>query len=248
MAMNVVATLAVGAAALLVGAAVGATGIGGVLLVPALWWLGGVPVREAMGTVLSASAVNGALAAFLFARAGSIDWRLAAPLSAGGLVFAFAGGALNAFLPAALLARLLGAVMALTCSYSLFAPVPRRSALPAAGRGGMLFAVGLVSGLAAGLTGAGGPLVSVPLMNALGFPFLATVAASQVLQVVASTAAAAAYWREGAIAADALALLVPLQLIGIWAGVRFAHRIDARLARRGLAVLGALIGGALVVL
>lgn len=241
-------TLAVAAAALLVGAAVGATGVGGVLLVPALWWLGGVPLREAMGTVLSASALNGALAAFLFARAGSIDWRIAAPLSAGGLVFAFAGGAMNAYLPAALLVKLLGAVMALGCAYSLFALAPRVSALPSAGRSSLLFGVGLVAGLAAGLTGAGGPLVSVPLMNALGFSFLATVAASQVLQLVAAAAGAAAYWREGAIAASFLALIVPLQLAGIALGVRLAHRLDVRLARRGLAVLGVAVGGLLLLL
>ena len=56
---------------------------------------------------------------------------IAAPLSAGALVFAFAGGTLNAYLPAA---------------------------------------------------------VSVPLMTAAAFPFLATVGASQVLQLVAAAA------------------------------------------------------------
>lgn len=238
--------IAICAAALVVGAAVGATGIGGVLLIPALWLLADVPVREAMGTVLAASAANGALAAFLFARRGSIDWKIAAPLAAGALVFAFAGGTLNAYLPAAALVKLLGAVMAAGCAYALFSPAARPG--PAHGRGVVLFAVGLASGLTAGLTGAGGPLVSVPLMSALAFPFLATVGASQVLQLVASASGAAAYWRDGAIAASLLALIVPLQLAGIWAGVRLAHRLDVRLARRIIAGLGVLIGGLLIVL
>lgn len=238
--------LLIGIAALLVGLAVGATGIGGVLLIPALWLLAGVPLREAMGTVLAASAANGALAAFLFARRGSIDWKIAAPLAAGALAFAFGGGVLNAHLPAALLVKLLGAVMAAGCAYALFSPPSRPG--PARGGGVVLFAVGLASGLTAGLTGAGGPLVSVPLMTALAFPFLATVGASQVLQLVASASGAAAYWRDGAIAASLLALIVPLQLAGIWAGVRLAHRLDVRLARRVIAALGVLIGGLLMVL
>lgn len=246
--MDLFSALAVCAAALFVGAAVGATGIGGVLLIPALWLLAGLPLREAMGTVLAASAANGALAAFLFARRGSVDWKIAAPLAAGALVFAFAGGVLNAYLPAAALVKLLGVVMAAGCAYALFAPPARAAGGPARGRGPILFSVGLVSGLTAGLTGAGGPLVSVPLMTALAFPFLATVGASQVLQLVASASGAAAYWRDGAIAASLLALIVPLQLVGIWAGVRLAHRLDVRLARRGIAALGVLIGGLLIVL
>lgn len=246
--MDLLSTLCVGTAALFVGAAVGATGVGGVLLVPALWLLAGVPIREAMGTVLTSSAANGALAAFLFARRESIDWRIALPLSAGGLVFAFAGGVLGARLPAALLVKLLGAVMAVGCASALFTPASLFSAARSRGRSLLLFAVGLASGLAAGVTGAGGPLVSVPLMSALGFSFLATVAASQVLQLVASASGAAAYWREGAIAASLLALIVPLQLAGIWAGVQLAHRVDVSLARRALAALGVLVGALLLLL
>lgn len=241
--------LALGAIALFVGAAVGATGIGGVLIIPALWLLADVPVREAMGTALAASAANGALAAALFARRGSIDWRMALPLSAGALVFAFAGGVLNAYLPGPFLVKLLGVLMAAGCAYafarpgSSIKPIPER-----AWNGVILFAVGLLSGLAAGVTGAGGPLVSVPLMTALAFPFLATVGASQVLQLVASAAGAAAFWRTGDLAYPLLALIVPLQLLGIWAGVRLAHRLDVELARRAVAAIGIAVGAVLVVL
>ncbi|HYX63187.1 MAG TPA: sulfite exporter TauE/SafE family protein [Burkholderiales bacterium] len=245
---DLAATISVCSAALFVGAAVGATGVGGVLLVPALWALGGMPMREAMGTVLTASAANGALATLLFARRGAVDWRLALPLSAGGLVFAFAGGELGARLPAAALVKLLGVVIGLGCAYAFLTPLSHRSDSPSKRRAFLVFAVGLASGLAAGVTGAGGPLVSVPLMTALGFPFLGTVAASQVLQLVASASAATAYWRQGAVSFSFLAVIVPLQLAGIWAGVKLAHRIDVRFARRLLAVLGVLVGGLLLVL
>ena len=246
--MDFVSALYVCIAALVLGGAVGATGVGGVLLVPALWFLGGVPIREAMGTVLTASAANGAMAALLFARRDSVDWQIALPLSAGGIVFAFAGGAIAARFPAALLLKLLGTVMALGCGYAFFTPASAFSTVPSSGRSLLLFAVGLVSGLVAGLTGAGGPLVSVPLMTALGFSFLATVAASQVLQLVAGASGAAAYWRDGSIAASFLAVIVPLQLAGIWAGVRLAHRVDVRVARRAIAALGVAVGGLLVLL
>jgi uncharacterized membrane protein YfcA len=246
--LDAVATIWVCGAALFIGACVGATGVGGVLLVPALWLLGGVPLREAIGTALTASAANGALATLLFARRRNVDWGIAAPLSAGALVFAYAGGALAARLPAAALVKLLGAVIALGCGYAFFTPVSHASHALSRRRNILLFAVGLASGLVAGVTGAGGPLVSVPLMTALGFSFLPTVAASQLLQLVASASGAAAYWREGAVSLSFLALVVPLQLVGISAGVQFAHRMDVRVARRMLAGLGVLIGALLLVL
>lgn len=243
--MHVPALPLVAVIALGLGTAVGATGIGGVLMIPALWILLGVPLRDAMGTVLAASAANGALAAWLYFRRGSIQWPIAIPLCAGALVSGFAGGTINPYLPAPLLIKGLGAVMAASCAWTFI-----RRGEPAeearAGRAPQLFGVGFVSGLAAGLTGAGGPLVSVPLMTALAFPFLATVAASQVLQLVASASGAAAFWRAGALDLQMLALIVPLQLLGIWAGVRLAHRIDVALARKVLAALGVAVGLVLV--
>lgn len=246
--MTLLAIVAIGAIALFVGAAVGATGIGGVLIIPALWLFADVPVREAMGTALAASAANGALAAVLFARRGSIDWRMAIPLSAGALVFAFAGGVLNAWLPGPLLVKLLGVLMAAGCGYAFARQsfsIEKTADRP--WKGFILFGVGLLSGLAAGLTGAGGPLVSVPLMTVLAFPFLATVGASQVLQLVASAAGAAAYWRTGDLSLGLLALIVPLQLVGICVGVHVAHRLDVQLARRAVAAIGIAVGAMLVV-
>jgi uncharacterized membrane protein YfcA len=244
--MHVPAIPLVAAISLGLGTAVGATGNGGVLMIPALWLLLGVPLRDAMGTVLAASAANGALAAWLYFRRGSIRWPIAIPLCAGALVSGFAGGTINPHLPAPLLIKGLGAVMAASCGWTFLRRGEPADEARARRRAPQLFGVGFVSGLAAGLTGAGGPLVSVPLMTALAFPFLATVAASQVLQLVASASGAAAFWRAGSIDLQMLALIVPLQLLGIWAGVRLAHRIDVALARKVLAALGVLVGVVLV--
>lgn len=232
-------------AALAIGIAVGATGIGGFLLIPVLWWALDVPLRHAMGTTLIASAANGLLATVLFARRGSMPWAIAAPLSAGGVVCAFAGGVLTAMLPALVLAKLLGAVIAIGSAYALVKRAPDAGALPS--RPALLFVIGLISGLIAGLTGAGGPLISVPLMTLAGFPYLATVASSQALQLVASAAGGAAYWLDGAVLGQALLIVIPAELAGIWAGVRLAHRLDVATARRVLAILGVVIGVGLLV-
>ena len=68
--MDLASALAISAIAVLVGAAVGATGVGGFLLIPAFWLVLGIPLRDARGTTLMASTANGALATYLFARRG----------------------------------------------------------------------------------------------------------------------------------------------------------------------------------
>lgn len=241
--MDLAGLLIISGIAMLIGAAVGATGVGGFLLIPALWLMLDMPLRDAMGTTLVASAANGALATYLFARRGSVPWRMALPLCAGALVCAFLGGMLNAIVPTAILAKLLGGVIAAGSAYIL---VKRGNDTAHAPTGGaqtvLLLAIGLVSGLIAGLTGAGGPLISVPLMTVLHFPYLATVGASQVLQLVASTSGSLAYWQDGAVSFAILAVIIPFQLLGIWGGVRLAHWLDVAVARRGLAIVGVLIG------
>jgi uncharacterized membrane protein YfcA len=52
-------------------------------------------------------------------------------------------------------------------------------------RGARLAGFGALVGLGAGLTGVGGPVLSVPLMVVAGFPVLACIGAGQVIQIVA---------------------------------------------------------------
>jgi uncharacterized membrane protein YfcA len=246
----VIESVGIAVAALVVGGAVGATGVGGVLLVPALWAALDMPLRAAMGTVLVSNAANGVLASLLFHRRGSIAWDIAVPLCGGAAVSAFAGGVVNAMLPATFLLLLLGAVLIAGSAAVLWraVAVTALGSRPTAGRAVLLAVIGLVSGLVGGLTGAGGPIVSVPLMTICGFPFLGTVAASQVMQIVASVSGAAAYATDGSIAFAILGWFVPLQLAGIWIGVRIAHVIDVVVARRVIAGIGIAVGALLIAL
>ena len=96
--------------ALLVGVLVGTTGIGGILLIPALAALAGLPLREAMATALFTFAFMGAAGTLAYQRRGSLDWSVSAPVCIGAALSAFAGARLNAIAPVALLAALLAGV------------------------------------------------------------------------------------------------------------------------------------------
>ena len=65
--------LALAAIALAVGFFIGTVGVGGVLLIPALIWLAGVPVHQATATALLSFLFTGLLGTGLYQRRGSID-------------------------------------------------------------------------------------------------------------------------------------------------------------------------------
>src|ERR1700751_2184173 len=83
--------LAAGIAAVVLGVAIGATGIGGGLLVPILTLALGIDVKRAIAAALLSYLPGCAVAVVMYARRGSIVWRDAWPLCAGALPAAWAG-------------------------------------------------------------------------------------------------------------------------------------------------------------
>ena len=72
------------------GLMIGCIGIGGVILVPALVFLAGIPIQIAIPAAMFAYILSGLVATAVFARNKSIDWRMASSLCIGGTPSAFA--------------------------------------------------------------------------------------------------------------------------------------------------------------
>src|SRR5205823_14709675 len=92
--------LALAAVATLVGVFIGAVGVGGVLLIPFLAILGGLGIHAAAATALFTFLFTGLLGSWLFARRGSIHWRLTLPVCIGAVVFGYLGSVVAARIPA----------------------------------------------------------------------------------------------------------------------------------------------------
>ena len=75
----------------LVGVIIGATGVGGVLLIPLLMFLGGLDTHQAMATALFSFFFTGIAATWIYHRYGSINWKLSIPVLAGSLISSYAG-------------------------------------------------------------------------------------------------------------------------------------------------------------
>lgn len=231
--------------ALLVGALIGAVGVGGVLLIPAIHALTGLSLQEAMATALFSFIFTGIAGTALFQRRGSIDWAVTVPLCIGGALAAFPGALAGARLNGQQLAGLLAALIVGAGVYTLRAGAAARSQ-PFPDRPGRrrlaLLGIGAATGFGSGLTGVGGPALSVPMMMLAGFPPLATIGASQVVQILASVSGSGGNLLNGSIDFRLGALLSVVEVAGVWIGVKVAHAVDQRTLRRGVGALCIAVG------
>ncbi|MEO5766562.1 MAG: sulfite exporter TauE/SafE family protein [Casimicrobiaceae bacterium] len=234
-------------AALVVGALIGAVGVGGILLIPALVAFADLPIHAASATALLTFILTGVVSTWLFARRGSIDWPASLTVCAGALAFSFLGAYVNSRTDAVVLDRIVGGAIVFAGANVLLSPRWSAAAGHDSLRWRALLAVGAVAGFGSGLTGAGGPLFSVPLMLALGFAPLMAIGVSQVLQIASASAGTAANLAFGTIAFGTAAWILPFELAGVAVGVAIAHRADVRRLRMVAAWL-CIVSGAFILL
>lgn len=232
-----------------VGVLIGAVGIGGVLLIPALVAIAGLPIHEAMATALFTFLFTGVLGTLLFQKYGSIDWRLTAPVCVSAAASAFFGAWVNSRIQAPALGLILALIIIFAGVYTLASShgVPR-AALghhPAA-QTALLLGIGAVSGFGSGLTGVGGPALSVPIMVMFGFPTLPTIGASQVIQIFAALSGTLGNLQYGVINFKVGALVITLEAAGVLVGVRIVHAVNLQLLRRFVAALCVVLGSGLL--
>ena len=232
--------MASGALTLLAGALIGATGIGGVLLVPTLTQFEGMPLRAAVAT---------ASLAFAFPGVAALWWlRLAAPTTRAGLLPLVAGALTGAWLGGqwvqTLEARwLLGAVAVLALFSGLRGLLQRTPAAhPKAVDLGavVMVALGLGVGAASALTGTGGPVVLIPLLLALRQPMARTIAAAQVVQLPVALSASSVHLASDALTPGLALAVGTVLLVGSLLGQQLARGVDMRKLQRlvGLLLLG----------
>ena len=215
---------------LLAGLAIGATSVGGVLV---------VPVLGTFAAVDPGRAVAAASLGFLFTGAAAW-WTGPRPEAGNTSVLALcallgaAGGALTlAWLPAGGVRLAVGLIALGSGVYALLGRERLRAtalSTPA------LAVVGLTVGCLSAWSGTGGPVVLLPLLALLGVPAMVGLGAAQRVQLpvaLAATAVNAAAGRLDILLGLGIGVLV---LAGWAAGRRLAARLPARRLRQAVAV------------
>lgn len=101
----------------------------------------------------------------------------------------------------------------------------------------MVVAVGVGVGLVSGLLGLGGPMLSVPLLLALGVEVLAALAAAQVQSIVIATVGTIGYALHGSVDWGLVLLIGLPELLGVIVGWRIARALPTRTLRGILVVV-----------
>lgn len=220
--------------ALLVGLLIGCVGIGGVLLPPALVYVGGLEFHLAAATSAWAFLFCGVAGTLSYSKRRSFDWRMAAWLGAGVVPTAVAGAWANVALPEGTLIGLLAALMVLTGVEALLrSPVveqeARRFGTPT------LLTVGAFVGFGSALTGTGGGVLLLPILLLLRTPVLAAVGAGMVVSLPIAVFATAGYVLYGSVDFVLGTALGLVAVVGVVVGARIAHVAKAATLRRVVA-------------
>lgn len=235
-------------ASLGVGMLIGAVGVGGILLIPALNVFGRLAIHEAMATALFTFIFTGLVGTLLFHRRRSIEWRITVPVCLGAALFGFFGAWANSQINGRALSLVLSSIIIFAGVYSLSthsaagkAAFHRRPKLQQA----LLVGIGAVAGFGSGLTGVGGPALSVPIMMLFGFAPLATIGASQVIQILAAASGTVGNLQYGSIDFTLAAVVTLVELVGVQIGVRIVHSVNVQVLRGFVGALCILVGAAL---
>ena len=223
--------LGVGALAGGLGALLGVGG--GVILVPGLIFLTGLPFQSAVATSLVCVVATSVAGSAVYLRRGVIDLPVAVELQAFTVLGAIAAGLSAAFVPVAPLYLLFAVLLA----FIAFRMWPRRVDESRGGRhpasrsaaAGASVGAGLVSGL----LGVGGGVFNVPILHSmLGLAFDRAVATSVFMIGMTAGSAAAVYLIRGAVDVQVAAVT----MLGTVAGATIAARTGGRIGQRSLKI------------
>jgi len=234
-----------------VGVLIGAVGVGGVLLAPALVTVGAVPPNQAAATSTWAFLFTGVVGTLAYTRRGSIPWPMVARLAVGVVPGAVIGARTNAVLPSGAVLVVLGVLALLVGVQQLLVrreqtARPDQARAPALSTVRLIF-IGSAVGFGSALTGTGGPVLLVPVLLTLGVTPLTAVAVSQAVQLPVVIAASATYLNAGLTDTGLGTVLGLAAATGTLIGAALAPRLHPDLLRRAVA-LACVTAGVLLLL
>lgn len=235
------------AANLLIGVCIGLTGIAGFLLPMFYTGFLGMPAAISLALSFSAFFTSGVLGSVNYHRSGNLNLRIALILSAGSFIGAILGVRLNLLIPEQIMKIILYLVVLFSGLSILIrgrkkTPSTRETSPQSATirlNTPQYIALGIVTGAICAASGAGGPVLVMPLLTSFGFPAHMAVGISLFDSIFIALPAAAGYL--SAVAGEAsvftsLPAILVLHGIGVLLGSRYAIRINQELLKRIVAV------------
>jgi len=219
---------------LLAGWLIGATGIGGILVVPALVQFDGITVQRAIAASSLAFALPAVVALRWVRSAGTTGPSIGvAALMVGSVPGAVLGALLAHQMNSQWLFAGLGVLALASGAANLLLP-SFNSVQANALKTPTLLLMGIGVGLGSALSGTGGPVILIPLLMLMRQPLPQTIVAAQAIQLPIALCASAAHELAGAIDVPMAGLLGVLLLAGAMVGRWYAQRMPVCALQRML--------------
>ncbi len=217
-------SLAFAPIALAVGLLIGAVGVGGIGLPPALTWLLGIDPHTAAGTSSWSFLFTGIMGTVMYGRHEAMPWRMAGWLIVGTCPAALLGSVVNSYLPDGIALLPLGVFTLAAGLYHLFLGSRTRGRRERLGTIASVL-VGAAVGFCSALTGTGGPVFLIPVLLALGVPAVTAIAAGQVIQLPLVVFAVSGYAAQGSIDFELGTAIGLIAAVGVVFGALLALRM-----------------------
>jgi uncharacterized membrane protein YfcA len=234
---------------ILIGVSLGFFGGGGsILTVPLLVYVFELPPKEAIASSLLIVAAASAAAAIQHARAGNVQLRVAAIFGSAGMMGAYGGARIAAFVDGGVLLLLFATMMALTASAMWRGRGGSASdSDPRPGSRRKLVLQGGTVGLFTGLVGAGGGFLIVPALALwAGLPISSAIGTSLLIIILNSLAGFAGYAAHVEIQAELVMAVASCAIAGSFVGSRLTALVQPSALRRAFS--GFVLAMAVVIL
>ncbi len=217
------------------GVGITAVGPGGVLPTIGLFALTGLSPAQVAGTAIVTHIATGALGTAAYTRSGQLrerDTRRTALILAGTALLGTPLGVIAGTLVSKhMFAVALGGVVAAAAGFLWYRARRPDAALFVHPPTTLVVALGLAVSAVSGIVGIGGPMLTVPLLAAVGLPLLRSLACAQAQSVVIATMGTLGYLIHGTIDWPLAALVGVPELAGVFVGWKIAHALPSRALR-----------------
>lgn len=225
---------------LLVGGCIGLTGIAGFLLPMFYTGFLGMPSSESLALSFAAFLISGILGSVNYYRSGNLELKTAGILSAGSFLGAIVGVKINLLIPEDTMKIILYLVVLLSgISILLRKEKPEKEGKKEEKNKAVYFLLGVVTGAVCAASGAGGPVLVMPLLTLIGFPAHTAVGISLFDSIFIALPSAAGYLYASSGVKEIYYLLPVLLVahgIGVFAGSKNSVKINQKLLKQIVAV------------
>jgi uncharacterized protein len=227
---------------LIIGVLLGMSGISGFLL--PLIYVGflDMPVHDSLALSFLSFAVSGIIGAFSYWKSKNMDVKLAILLSLGSLPGAFLGVQINVLIPD-IIAKLLLYLFVLLAGLSILLKknneTTKQNRSMILNNSLIVILLGFITAIICALTGAGGPILLVPLLVSLGINIRTAVGVSLFNSVIIAIPSIFGYFSHANMETAPMLIIASLlgTIIGIITGTRLANKVPIHHLKMMIAII-----------